>query len=159
MKERSGFWWIAFSTNTLPPKAIRPITNLPARLNDTGQHSAQCLLAETDAAQTKSTHVAARASTHLAAIAHLYCIFSSCLTHHHGCLRHVRSSPCLRIDHKSALERHIHQRQHATSLFISFCRCDNRQLHATHFVNFVVIDLRKNQLLAQTNAVVATAIE
>ena len=159
MKEHSGFWHAASITDTLPPKAKNPLTNLPARLYDTRQHSAQCLLAETDAAQTKSTHVTARASTHLAAIAHLHCILSSCLTHYHGCLRHVRSSPCLRIGHKLALERHIHQRKHATSLFISLCRCDNRQLHATHFVNLVVIDLRKNQLLAQTNAVVATAIE
>ena len=57
------------------------------------------------------------------------------------------------------LERHIHQATTTARLFIRVACGHNRHFQAAHLVDAIVVDFRKDQLLAQTKAVVATAIE
>src|SRR5882762_6293640 len=54
---------------------------------------------------------------------------------------------------------HSQSFQKRASLFIVARARNNRDVHAAQFVDFVKVDLRKNQLLAHADGVIAAAIK
>src|SRR5260221_1793421 len=56
-------------------------------------------------------------------------------------------------------ERHPHQLEQTAAFFVGFGGGDNGDLHAAHLVDFVVLDLREDQLFAQAERVVAAPVE
>ena len=69
----------------------------------------------------------------------------------HGLLSHL-NSPLL-------LERSAHQLKEHLGLFVSLSGCNKSDVHTAYLVDFIVLDLREDKLLLQTEGKVAAAIE
>ena len=74
------------------------------------------------------------------------------LLYFHRCFRHSYDSSLLR-------KWSAHERQKLAGLFVGFCSGDKADVHASDLVDFIVFDLREDQLLAQAHVVVAAAVE
>ncbi len=122
---------------------------LPTGLHNARDFPLECHLTEMDTAQTESTNVRARATTNfarvrineLAAIANADLELAPGFTGDHRFFCHRRLPLIL-------LERHSEQGQQTAAFFITLSSRDNRDFHATHFVDFVVLNLREHQLFA-----------
>jgi hypothetical protein len=64
-------------------KTTQQLLQLPTRLDDTREMSLECLLSETDAAETKAAHETARTATHGAAILHAHSKLAPSLSDNH----------------------------------------------------------------------------
>src|SRR5688500_18691018 len=125
---------------------------LPARLGHARQLAHQGSLPEADAAHGEAAHVAPRSPAHLAAVVRLN-----------------REARCaLRLgDHRLlchvvllvALERHAEELEEHAPLLIGLRRGDDADLEPAEAVDAVVVDLGIHELLAQSQAVVAAAVE
>ena len=56
-------------------------------------------------------------------------------------------------------ERHSHHFQKGFPFFVAFCRCRNYDIHTFDFIDFIVVNLGKNNLLANAQGIVAPAIK
>jgi len=154
------------NSNQLPLTAVTQAfpglgCGLPARLHHAGQVSLERLLPETDAAEAKPAHIPPRTAAHGAAVAHAHSIFPVRLANDHGLLSHnlFPFAALPRVDGLAALKRHVHQGQQPTRFLIRVGSGHNRNFHPPDLVNLVVVNFRKDQLLAQAQAVIATAVE
>src|SRR5689334_20219988 len=57
------------------------------------------------------------------------------------------------------LEREAERGQEGARFVVGFCGCRDRDVHAPERVDLVVVDLRKDDLLLETEVVVAAAVE
>src|SRR5439155_1422795 len=128
---------------------------LPAGLLHTRDVAFQGELAEADAAEAELADVGARASTKAAAVAEAAWELGGLVE---GLLV-KRLSRHLVLYLASPGERHAQQLEQPLPLFVCLCGRADRYLHAANLVDFVVLDFREDDLLADAQAVVAPAVE
>src|SRR2546425_3209429 len=128
---------------------------LPAGLLHTRDVAFQSELAEADAAEAELADVGARASTKAAAVAEAAWELGGLVE---GLLV-KRLSRHLVLYLASPGERHAQQLEQPLPLFVCLCGRADRYLHAANLVDFVVLDFREDDLLADAQAVVASAIK
>src|SRR5262249_38135957 len=123
---------------------------LPARLHDARDLALERQLAETEPTHLELPEVAARPAAQLAPRvgARLELRLTLRLHDERG-LGHTKLLP----------ERHAQMRQQHLGVFVRTRRRDDADVHAANLVDLVVHDLREDQLLAQPERVVATAVE
>jgi hypothetical protein len=126
--------------------------HLPGCLDNAGHFTLQSQFTEADTAQTEAADISARASATLTAVTHLNGIAPTEFTILHAFLRHtlLRFLPA---------ERHTKHLQQSTRVLIGFGRGHNRDLHTAQFINFVVLDFRKHQLILETQCVITASIK
>src|SRR3989454_7048496 len=126
---------------------------LPARLRDARQLADQRALAEADPAKAELPKESARPAAHLAAVVHP----------HRELGRALRFQDEAFLCHLLLLgrgaERHPEVAQKCARLFVRPRRRADRDLHTPQPVDLVVLDLRENELLLETERVVTAAVE
>src|SRR5215210_2816988 len=130
------------------------IGSLPARLRDAGQLAEERALPEADPAQGEAPHVGACPSADVAAVvaADLELRGPARLGDHRF-LGHLCSSPRLRG------EGHAEKLEQALRLLVGLRRRHDADLQPAETVHLVVFDLRERELLAQSQRVIAAAVE
>src|SRR6476620_6837812 len=130
------------------------IGSLPARLGDARQLAQERTLPEADAAEREPPDEGARSSAHGAAVIRLHLVIRGPLRLcDHRFLGHVAPSPRLRG------EGHAEEFKKLLGLLVGLRRRHDADLQPAETVHLVVIDLRERELLAQSQGVVAAAIE
>src|SRR5256712_3123064 len=126
---------------------IRP---LPARLHDARNLALERQLAKAEPAHLELPEVAARAAAQLApGIGARAELRLTLRLHDERGLRHMRLLP----------ERHSEVREEHLRVFVRARRRHDADVHAAHLVHLVVDDLRKDQLLAEAERVIAPPVE
>src|SRR5262245_10846897 len=122
----------------------------PARLDHAGHLALEGVLPEAQAAHLELPEIAARTPAQLAAVIRARGELLRPLgLHDQRGLGHARLLP----------EGHAQVREERLGFLVGPGRGDDDDVHAAHLVDLVVDDLRENELLAQTEGVVAAAIE
>src|SRR5438552_4128229 len=138
---------IRVSRSAIGSLRIRP---LPARLHDARNLALERQLAETEPAHLELPEVAARTAAQLAPRIGTRRKFRFPLRlHDERGLGHAKLLP----------ERHTQVREQHLGVLVRARRGDDADVHAADLVDLVVDDLREDQLLAETERVVAASVE
>src|SRR5579875_562156 len=135
--------------------AIGSVTTpiLPARFRHARDEAAMRVLAKTDAAHPEFTQVTARTTADLAAVVVTHLILLRMLRLlDQRCSRHLASP-------RRLLQWESHSGQEFRRLLVGLRGRHDRDVHAAHFVDPVVVDFGKDDLLAQPQVVVAASVE
>src|SRR5262249_28616096 len=139
---------------------------LSARFGYAGNLPGDRQLPETDPAQIELSHIAARTSASEAAVPHASrklrrqsfgCRLSPTPLH-----LSVIPTACARrhsIPFRFLPERHAEILQQRHGFGVRLRRRSNTDVHSLGFFHFVVVDFRKNQLVLQTQGVIAPAVK
>src|SRR3954467_7354477 len=127
---------------------------LPARLRHTRNHALVRQLAQADPAEAELLEHGARAPAAVAprVIPHLE-LLRLLLLHNERLPRHLLIPPVV------AAERQAESLQQRTSVFVGLGGSRDRHVEPADLLNVVGVDLRKDDLLARTERVVAAAVE
>src|SRR3954447_1931364 len=127
---------------------------LPARLRHARNHALVRQLAQADPAEAELLEHGARAPAAVAprVIPHLE-LLRLLLLHNERLPRHLLIPPVV------AAERQAESLQQRTSVFVGLGGSRDRHVEPADLLNVVVVDLRKDDLLAHTERVVAAAVE
>src|SRR6476620_11808869 len=127
---------------------------LPTGLRDARQLAQERTLPEADAAEREPSHEGSRTPAHEVAVVRLHLVLRGPLRlGAHRLLGHVSPSPRLRG------EGHAEEFGKLLGLLVGLRRRHDADLQPAETVHLVVIDLRERELLAQSQGVVAAAIE
>src|SRR5580658_3063515 len=129
------------------------LSSLPTCLYHAGNFSLERVAAETDAAQFKLAQKTARASADAATVA--LADLELQLPLHFRELTGTRHASLVSL----SSERNAEQLQQLAPFFVISCRSGYGDVHALDLVYPGVINLRENQLVLDSDGVVATAIE
>src|SRR6266849_1370110 len=125
---------------------------LPACLRDTRDVSAEREMPEANPAKLKLAQIAARPTA----------LFAAILLAGHELRLPLRFDDHCRSCHVSPLplpERHSQFPKEEASLLVVFRGRDDGDVHALRFVDFRDVDLREDEVIADADGVVATAVE